>query len=114
MELTLEVQRTDEKPVLFCHGHLICGHEAEALMAAVARLLSTSQHLILDLRDVRKIDCGGIGALAAVVCVARQNGKSLELRSIPRKVRFMMQMTGLQEILNIAESPRTSAGVVAA
>ena len=114
VELTLEVQHRDEKPTLYCHGHLICGHEAEALLAAVARLLSNSQHVIVDLKDVRKIDCGGIGALAAAVCVARQHGKSLELSSIPRKVRLMMQMTGLYGVLTMAEPSRKTAGVVAA
>ena len=112
MELTLEVQSRDEKPVLFCHGHLICGHESEALLAAVVRLLSTSQRVILDLRDVRKIDCGGIGALAAAVSVAHRYGKSIELSSVPRKVRFMMQITGLHRVLKVAES--STAGVVAA
>jgi anti-anti-sigma factor len=113
VELTLEVQCRDEKPILHCQGHLICGHESEALLAAIARLLANSEQVVIDLENVRKVDCAGIGVLAAAVSVAHQHGKIIELCSVPEKVRCMMQMTGLQNVLNVAKPARRNEVVAA-
>src|SRR5512140_2936928 len=105
VELTLEVQCRDDRPILACQGHLICGDEAEALLAAVARLLSTSEQITLDLRDLSKMDCAGLGAIVASLNAARQRGRTLELCAVPPRIRRMINLAGLQGVLCFAERP---------
>lgn len=115
MELTLEVQRQDDKPILYCHGHVICGDEAEALQAAIAKLLAVAEHVMVDLQDVRKMDCAGLGVIVTCLDLARQRGKALELRSVPKHIRQMIRVTGLQGYLNVADQPYSpSVGAFAA
>ena len=109
MELTLEVQCRDDKPILACQGHLICGDEAEALLAAVVRLLATSEQITLDLRELRKMDCAGLGAIVASLNVARQRGRSLELCAVPPRIRKMIDLAGLHGVLCFSEQPVQAA-----
>ncbi len=109
MELTLEVECRGDKRVLNCRGHLICGDEAEALLAAVARLLASSDSVTLDLRELRKMDCAGLGAVVASLSVARQWGRKLELCAVPPRIRRMIDVTGLQEVLCFSERPAEAA-----
>ena len=115
MELILDVQGRADKPILHCRGNIICGHEAEALQAAISRLLTVAEHVTLDLRDVRKMDCAGLGAIVAGSSLARQRGKTLELRSVPSQIRQMIRATGLLGYLNETEQPFSpSVGAFAA
>jgi anti-anti-sigma factor len=113
VELMLQVKFNEDKPVLTCHGHLICGQEAEALQAALGRLLIVARGVTLDLGDIRKIDCAGLGVIAEALRVARLSGKSLELRSVPPNVRQLMEVTGLSAVL-CKQSDQTYVGASAA
>lgn len=109
VELTLEVQCRDNKPILHCKGHLIYGDEAEALLAAVARLTSSAEHITVSLRGLRKMDCAGLGALVAARNVARERGRSMGLCAVPTKVQRMISLTGLEEVLCYAEETAEAA-----
>lgn len=109
MELTLEVQCRGDKPILACHGHLICGDEAEALLAAVVRLLATSEQITLDLHELRKMDCAGLGAIVAALNVARQSGRTIELCAVPPRIRKMIDLAGLRGVLCSSEHPEQVA-----
>jgi anti-sigma B factor antagonist len=109
VELTLEVQCRDDKPILSCQGHLICGDEADALLAAISRLLATSEQITLDLRDLRKMDCAGLGAIVAAVNVAHQRGRSVELCAVPPRIRRMINLAGLEGIFCVSERPAEAA-----
>ena len=95
----LQVESHDNQTVLHCHGHLICGNEAEALQAALIRLLTVTDSVTIDLRHVRKMDCAGLGIIVRAMRDAAQNGKTVQLRSVPRHVRSLIELTGLQRIL---------------
>ena len=103
VELTLQVQGHPETPILTCHGHVICGNEAEALHAAILRLLAVAERVTVELRFVRKMDCAGLGAIIDGFRVARHQGKSLEISAAPRCVRILIHATGLNGTLAPAE-----------
>ena len=101
----LQVESHDNQPVLNCHGHLICGEEAEAMQVALVRLLSVADSVTIDLGDIRKMDCAGLGVIVGAMRAASQHGKTIQLRSVPRHIRYMFELTGLERILQ--QNPKT-------
>jgi anti-anti-sigma factor len=83
VELIFEVQGRNEKLILSCRGQLVCGHEADALQVTFCRLLASTRHITLDLHNVRKMDCAGLGAIVACMTLARQQGKTFDLCFVP-------------------------------
>lgn len=115
MELIFEVQGRNEKLILSCRGQLVCGHEADALQVTFCRLLASTRHITLDLHNVRKMDCAGLGAIVACMTLARQQGKAFDLCFVPPNISDMIRVTGLHHVLHIAERTNaTTVGVCAA
>jgi anti-anti-sigma factor len=115
VELIFEVQGRDEKLILICRGQLVCGNEADALQITFCRLLASTRHITLDLHNVRKMDCAGLGALVSCMTVARQQGKSFDLCFVPPQISNMIRVTGLHRVLHIVEQKSASSvGVCAA
>jgi anti-anti-sigma factor len=115
VELTLQVQYHDQTPQLTCHGHLVAGKEAEALLAALGHLLSSDlTRVIVNLQHVRKMDCAGLGVLADAARRARQMGKSLELTAVPAHVRRLLQITQLDSAFGASGPQSQGASQVTA
>lgn len=99
MKLVLNRRRSDEVAILACRGQLVCGAETSALREAAGALLHGAEKLVIDLRGIEKIDCAGLGALAGAAKIARCLGKSLELCSVPPRVRRLLAITRLDSVL---------------
>ena len=95
----LQVERHDNKTILNCHGNLICGDEAEAMQAVIRRLITVTDKITIDLKGIRKMDCAGLGIIVEAMRAASQQGKVIQLRSVPRRIRSMFELTGLERIL---------------
>jgi anti-anti-sigma factor len=115
VELIFEVQGRNEKLILSCRGQLVCGNEADALQITFCRLLASTRHITLDLHNVRKMDCAGLGAIVACMTLARQQGKTFDLCFVPSHISNMIRVTGLYRVLHVAEQKSASSvGVCAA
>jgi len=72
-------------------------------------------HITLDLHNVRKMDCAGLGAIVACMTLARQQGKTFDLCFVPSHISNMIRVTGLYRVLHVAEQKSASSvGVCAA
>jgi anti-anti-sigma factor len=114
VELIFEVQGRNEKLILSCRGQLVCGHEADALQVTFCRLLASTRHITLDLHNVRKMDCAGLGAIVACMTLARQQGKTFDLCFVPQGISNMIRVTGLHHVLHVAEKHDSTVSVCAA
>jgi len=101
VELVLQVESHHHKVALICSGKLVAGDEAEALQAALSRLLEASEGVTLNLGSVYKIDCAGLGVIADAARRARLAGRSFELCAVPDAVWRMLRLTGLHQALTI-------------
>jgi anti-anti-sigma factor len=104
VELMLQVQSYPDAIALVCHGNVIYGDETEALRAALGRLLVVGDRVIVNLQYVRKIDCAGLGALADAARRAALQNRSLELCSVPARVKTMLRITGLHLVIPMHEN----------
>ncbi len=103
MELMLHVRNQGDTPVLTCRGSIIRGNESEALHAALSQLLGAADRVIVNLQQVHKIDCAGLGVIAALAGQAETGRKSLELCAVSEPVRALLRLTCLDRVLKVHE-----------
>jgi anti-anti-sigma factor len=102
MDLILEVRTGRERVTMSCHGKLIAGKEAEAFRRSAMLLLGGFDVLAINLAGVRSLDCGGVGALASVLELARERGKQVSITRASSKVREMLQVMHLDRFIEQA------------
>jgi anti-anti-sigma factor len=110
MDLILEVRTGRERVTMACHGKLIGGKEAEAFRRSAMLLIGGFDAVTINLAGVRLLDCGGLGALASVLELARERGKQVSIARASKLVREMLEMMQLDRFLEqAAEPPRLIA-----
>lgn len=110
MDLILEVRTGRDRVTLACHGKLVGGKEAEAFRRNAILLLGGFERVDINLAEVRTVDCGGLGSLAAVLGIALDKGREVRVLRANRLVREQLQLTGLEQFL--ADIPKPSLRVV--
>ncbi|MDY7100544.1 MAG: STAS domain-containing protein [Actinomycetota bacterium] len=79
-------------------------HEAPAFRAFVAPLLDTSAPLLhFDLSQVAFIDSTALAELVQAMKTARTNGGDIVLSKLSVPVRVILELTGLDKALTIAD-----------
>ena len=97
--LTVTVHSGSSAVRLFCHGRIVLGLEAETL-----RCIATSRpehRLIVDLRDVCRVDASGLGLLVDLHCWAQQRAGELRIANPSCEVRRLFALTNLESVLGI-------------
>ena len=105
-EAQIEVERSDHGgiPVLRVRGEIDVA-SAPQFRAPVLDLMSQpSDTLIVDMSDVTFIDSTGLGVLLDAEKRSRAAGKSLRLVVTQPHVRRLLELTGLDEVLNVVAS----------
>jgi stage II sporulation protein AA (anti-sigma F factor antagonist) len=59
--------------------------------------------LVIELAKVTFMDSSGIGALFRINAEADKSGKSMTLRAVPRQVRELLTITGLDLLIPIED-----------
>jgi anti-sigma B factor antagonist len=91
--------------ILELHGALTGPAAAELLDATVHRVTRAGrQRLVVNLEDVPSIDAGGLGALVAAYGVVRQNGGTLRLAHVARRVHELLVVCRLVSIFETFDS----------
>jgi anti-sigma B factor antagonist len=102
MSLTLTTKQVHNVSVVTASGRIVFGEEANALRQEVKPLVSgRSAAVVIDLSDVSYVDSGGIGALVGLYTTARAGGGELKLAAANPKVRHVLEITKLSNILGI-------------
>lgn len=104
MSLDLEITRSDGVIVVSCCGRVVFGEETTRLCRTVRDLLPESPRMVLNLRAVRNVDSGGLGALLGLVISARKLGGDVKLCDVSSTVQSLLQITRLDTVINVFAS----------
>ena len=105
MDLILEARTGRERVTMDCHGKLIGGKEAEIFRRSALLLMGGFDNLVIDLAEVRTVDSGGLGSLAAVLAVAADKGKQVRIVHASPIVIQMLGITNLDSFLDRGSKP---------
>ncbi|MDT4976743.1 MAG: hypothetical protein QOG98_2501 [Pseudonocardiales bacterium] len=79
---------------------------ADELTARAMDAINTAsaETLVLDLAQVTFMDSNGIGTLFRIHTACAESGKQMVLRAVPRYVRDVLKITGLDLVISIEDS----------
>lgn len=95
--LTLEVERKGHTIVVRCSGRLVSGVN-DILYTRVKEQFPHTKHIVLDLKDLVRMDSTGLGTLARLYVSAKSAGITLELTHLSKQVRELLGLTNLLEV----------------
>ena len=81
-------------------GRLVHGEPVISTRRAIARIAKPGiRVLVLDLKDVHKIDAAGLGLLASALSACHAVGARLKLTNVPSRIREILASTRLDTVL---------------
>jgi anti-anti-sigma factor len=102
--LKLEVQKSSEVFLVRCSGRIVSGDGAVTLLRAVKA--APQRQIRIDLKDISAIDAAALGTFAELERWAREGGRTLQLVNPSRRVRAVLETTGLNSVLEICPASR--------
>jgi anti-sigma B factor antagonist len=92
----------DGVTVLDLSGRITLGEGSVQLRDAVRDLITKGQKsILLNLGDVNYIDSSGLGELVGAYTTARNQGATLKLLKLTKKVHDLLQLTKLYTVFDI-------------
>ena len=82
----------------------------QAELAAIVTEKAASSFLV-DMQQVEFLDSAGLMALVSTLRLSQKLGKRFTLCSIPASVRIVFELTQLDKVFEIIESPKALADV---
>jgi anti-sigma B factor antagonist len=100
--LTIASREVDGVTVLDLSGRITLGEGSVQLRDAVRDLITKGQKsILLNLGDVNYIDSSGLGELVSAYTTARNQGATLKLLKLTKKVHDLLQLTKLYTVFDI-------------
>jgi anti-sigma B factor antagonist len=116
--MLLEIRESRMEPditVVQLSGRLELGSECQRIESLGAGLLADGVlYVMLDLTRVEYIDSAGIGVLAMTAGQLKRAGGGMVLVLGEGKMKAMLQLTGLDAIMPLADSPDHAAELLRA
>jgi anti-sigma B factor antagonist len=114
MAMEIHEQRVGDVTVLRLRGRLELEEGDQALREHVNSLVRQGRaRIVLDMKDVTRLDSAGIGMLAAKHLTAARAGGAIRLLRLPPRVGYLLHVTKLSTIFEIfddeAEAVRSFA-----
>jgi anti-sigma B factor antagonist len=107
--LSIASRELDGVSVLDLNGRITLGEGSVQLREAIRDLISKGQrNILLNLGDVNYIDSSGLGELVSAYTTSKNQGASLKLLSLTKKVKDVLQLTKLYTVFDIYDD-ETSA-----
>ena len=102
MALTIASREVDGVTVLDLSGRITLGEGSVQLREAVRDLISKgSKHILLNMSEVNYIDSSGLGELVSAFTTAKNQGASVKLLGLTKKVKDVLQLTKLYTVFDI-------------
>ncbi len=109
MALALTSREVDGVTVLELSGRITLGEGSVQLRDAIRDLIGKGQRsILLDLGEVTYIDSSGLGELVSAYTTARNQGASLKLLKLTKKVHDLLQLTKLYTVFDIYDDEATA------
>ena len=105
-ELQFDVEKTASETIFHCSGRIISSNSSQ-LTSAVRTLIPEKKPIVLDLSKVTFMDSSGLGALVAIWVSAKRGGSELRLTSLGQRVKDLLRVSGLEQVLSVSRFPDT-------
>jgi anti-sigma B factor antagonist len=100
--LTIHSREVDGVTVLDLSGRITLGEGSVQLRDAIRDLISKgSKSILLNLGDVNYIDSSGLGELVSAYTTSKNQGASLKLLKLTKKVHDLLQLTKLYTVFDV-------------
>jgi anti-sigma B factor antagonist len=100
--LTIASREVDGVTVLDLSGRITLGEGSVQLRDAIRDLISKGlKSILLNLGDVNYIDSSGLGELVSAFTTSKNQGASLKLLKLTKKVHDLLQLTKLYTVFDI-------------
>lgn len=94
--------------ILAPHGNLVFGKNLVEFRSAVRDAAEKyPEKITLNLANITYIDSCGIGELVSSFTYARSRGACLMITNLPKKVRTLLDIAHLTQVLGVSDSERT-------
>lgn len=105
-KLDMDFKEMDEKLIITVKGDIDAYHSADFKKEIKEKIASFGgMKIVLDLSNVAYIDSAGLGSLVAILKDARNSGKSFVLSSLKPNVKRIFEMTRLDKVFRIVDTP---------
>ncbi len=102
MALAIASRELDGVTVLDLSGRITLGEGSVQLRDAIRDLIAKGQsRILLDLGEVSYIDSSGLGELVSAYTTAKNQGATLKLLKLTKKVHDLLQLTKLYTVFEI-------------
>ena len=111
MALAISSREVDGVTVLDLSGRITLGEGSVQLRDAIRDLIGKGQQkILLDLGDVNYIDSSGLGELVSAYTSARNQGATVKLLKLTKKVHDLLQLTKLYTVFDIYDDEASAIG----
>ncbi|HZP04485.1 MAG TPA: STAS domain-containing protein [Terracidiphilus sp.] len=102
MALTIASREIDGVTVVDLSGRITLGEGSVQLRDAIRDLISKGQkRILLNLGEVSYIDSSGLGELVSAYTTSKNQGATLKLLRLTKKVHDLLQLTKLYTVFDI-------------
>jgi anti-sigma B factor antagonist len=101
MALNITHDSMDGVSVVRLSGTIFFDDESTSLRIHVKNLLSKSRQIVLDLKNVTRIDSSGLGTLVALYASARKIGGDIKLANLGNHIKEALRITRLVTVFEI-------------
>ena len=104
MALTIASREVDGVTVLDLNGRITLGEGSVQLRDAIRDLISKGQtRILLNLAEVNYIDSSGLGELVSAYTTSKNQGATLKLLNLTKKVHDLLQLTKLYTVFDVSD-----------
>ena len=109
MALSISTRQLDGVTILDLSGRITLGEGSVQLRDAIRDLIGKGQKkILLNLGDVNYIDSSGLGEMVSAYTTARNQGATLKLLKLTKKVHDLLQLTKLYTVFDIGDDEASS------
>ncbi len=109
--LTIASREVDGVTVLDLSGRITLGEGSVQLRDAIRDLISKGQkNILLNLGEVSYIDSSGLGELVSAYTTSKNQGASLKLLKLTKRVHDVLQLTKLYTVFDIFDDEASAIG----
>ena len=105
-ELQLSTEKTETETIFRCVVK-ITSATSSLLQSTVREAIPEKKPIVLDLSKVTYMDSSGLGALVSLWASAKKGSCELKLVSLGQRVRELLRLTGLEQVLATSRFPDT-------
>ena len=113
--MRLSIRVNGDTAVLSLWGEILAAGPSLTLADNVRALLDHDcHHIVIDMRHVRYVDSGGLGALVEAFVAARNRGATIELSRLTRPLKDLLVVTRLLVVFDCLDEEEETIGAPSA